>query len=215
MVLHGTCEEYSIPTSGIVSASSQILLCWPEPGEFDRITDLRNRSFVRKWFLDDGLLDPERNRSFLRQGTADLTSAVLAIRCAETGRFLGTIGWSKWDRTKRTAEFGRLAIDLAAVRKLEEPRPRVADEATGLLARLAFERMGMTCLYADVMLSNERSLAVCRRIGMRVAGYHAKTRPTGERIDMVRFELTQDIRGRAELPLELGRLPLGQEALAG
>lgn len=215
MGLPGTREESFIPTSGVVAINSQIVLSWPEPEEFDRITDLRNRSFVRKWFLDDGLLDPERNRGFLRQDAADLTSAVLAIRCAASGLFLGTIGWSRWDRHERTAEFGRLAIDLAAVRRLGAPRPRVAREATGLLAWLAFERMGMTCLYADVMLGNERSLAVCRRIGMRVADYHAKTRPNGERIEMVRFELSQDAPGRAGLRLEAGRSRQDQEALAG
>lgn len=207
MLSQGVWEELSIPMSGVVSAGSQVLLGWPEPREFDRITALRNRSFVRKWFLDDGLLDAERNRGFLAKNASDLTSAVLAVRCAKTGAFLGTIGWSQWDRHHRTAEFGRLAIDVAGVRGLGKPRPRVAHEATRLLARLAFERLGMTCLYADVMRSNEKSLAVCRRLGMRVAAYPVKTRPNGERIEMVRFELTQGDRS----PRHVERRIAGEE----
>lgn len=201
-------EELSIPTSGVLSASPLILLGWPEPREFDRITALRNRSFVRRWFLDDGLLDAERNRGFLQENSSDLTSAVLSIRCAKSGAFLGTIGWSQWDRQRGTAEFGRLAIDVAGVRGLGKPRPRVAHEATRLLARFAFERLGMTCLYADVMRSNEKSLAVCRRLGMRVAAYPVKTRPNGERIEMVRFELTQ----RDRSPRHVERRIAGEEA---
>lgn len=181
----------TIPRSGALCASPHLVLCWPEPGEFDRITRLRNRDWVRKWFLDDRLLDYEANRHYLRTAPAALSSGLLVVRWREDGRFLGTLGWSNWDRERRQAEFGRLAVDLTEIRQLPKPRPHVAYEALALLATWAFERMELVRLYSDVMAGNWKSMAVCRRLGMRDAGLHQKQRRDGEPVTMIRYELAR------------------------
>lgn len=180
-----------IPRSGALCASPHLVLCWPEPVEFDRITLLRNRTWVRKWFLDDRLLDYEANRRYLQTAPAALSSGLLVVRWREDGRFLGTMGWSQLDVDQRKAEFGRLAVDLAEIRQLPRPRPHVAREALALLATWAFERMGLVLLYSDVMAENWKSMAVCRRLGMRNVGFHQKQRPDGKAITMARYELTR------------------------
>lgn len=185
-------DKLVIQTSGVLCRNGRILLHWPEAHEFDLMTALRNRPSIRRWFLDDRGLDLAENRTFLMKNGEDPKTAVLAIRWVEDQHFLGTIGWSDWDQNQRRAQFGRLIVDPSALRKLSKPRPRLAEEASQLLMGFAFENMGLLSLYADVILYNRRSISLCRRIGMHPIFTHAKRRPSGEELEMMRLEIARE-----------------------
>lgn len=175
--------------SSVMCSNGRIALGWPGPRDFDSITVLRNRLYVRKWFIDDRPIDLEDNRRFLAGVKKGASSAVLVIRWAENGMFLGTVGWSDWDKERRVAQFGRLAVELRNLRFLKEPRPHVATEACFLLMEFAFANMGLNALYAEVLLSNKRSIHLCERIGMQRVAIFPKLRPTGEPLEMARYEI--------------------------
>lgn len=98
-----------IPLTGILCKGKYVSLAWPEEEVFDAITALRNRS--RAAFFDSTIIDRQKNRAWLGDLSTRPQQATLAVRWTETGTFLGTIGWSKWDPSKRTAQFGRIVFD--------------------------------------------------------------------------------------------------------
>jgi hypothetical protein len=69
-----------IPTEGVVAKGSGVVLGWPQPGEYDLITELRNRSSIRRYFLDARPLDLEANREWLASGMRRNVEGLLSIR---------------------------------------------------------------------------------------------------------------------------------------
>jgi len=186
----------ALPLDGPVAAGEMVELGWPEPGEFDLITALRNRPAVRRCFLDPRPLDPVANREWLARGMRRPREGLLSLRLGEKRKFCGTIGWSGYDPDQRTFEIGRLAIDLAAVRPyragFRAGYPGVAVDASAALLRFAFERMGLDTV-TSVFLADR---ALARRVnllaGGRLAGEGERQRSDGSSVRVTCFRLTRE-----------------------
>lgn len=184
-----------IPLTGLLCRGAVVELGWPEPDEFDRITALRNRPAVRRWFLDDRPIDPEANRIWLASGMNRPWDALLAIRWRVDGSLLGTVGWSDWDLTKATASFGRIMVDSGALRALElprtQPRTRPMLDALHAMRLYAFEVMGLERGTSFYVAGNSLSARINRVIGLREIGRSLRTRPDGQSVAVIETELTR------------------------
>jgi RimJ/RimL family protein N-acetyltransferase len=127
---------------------------------------------------------------------AGSSPSVLAIRWAANGLFVGMIGWTDWDRQRRTACFGRLAVDLSAIRQL--PRSSlsgyrgVALDAALALRDFAFERMELMELTTWYIVGNVLSARLNRAVGMVERGRIVRVRDDGTSVETVELYLTRD-----------------------
>jgi len=184
-----------IPTEGTLTIGRRILLAWPKPEEFDCITELRNRPQVRRFFLDPRPIDAAVNREWLATGMRRGEEGLLSIRWVRSDAFLGTIGWTDWDRCLKTACFGRLMVDHHALRRLykkvDPSYPGVALDAAMSLRDYAFDEMalkGMTTWYFE---GNTLAARVNAAIGMVPLGLRSRLRPDGSSIRTVELRLTR------------------------
>jgi RimJ/RimL family protein N-acetyltransferase len=184
-----------VVTEGVLLQRGTIVLGWPLESEFDTITELRNANSVRRWFVDDRPLDAERNRRWLASEMDRPREALLSIRRADDGLFLGMLGWTDWHRERRTAVFGRLAIDCRRTAPLLTNHVSsirgIALQATLALRDYAFEVMGLVRLSTAYMADNILAARVNRAVGLiEKRRYHAR-RPDGRIVEMVELALVR------------------------
>jgi len=182
-----------IPVAGVLCHGSAVELAWPEPAEFDSITELRNRTTVRRWFLDDRPIDREANRAWLAGGMNRPWEALLAVRWRADGSLIGTVGWSSWDLDTACASFGRIMVDRQALRGLRRPgdrqRTRPMLDALYAIRTYAFEVMGLERAVSFYVVGNSLASRLQRAIGLREVGRSLRTRPDGRTVDVIETEL--------------------------
>lgn len=187
---------WSIPVQGPVAEGECVRIGWPEGSELDAITALRNRSDVRRQFLDRRVLDPDRNREWLRRGMNRPYEAVLAIRIKADDAFVGVIGWSKGDAVERSFELGRVMVDA---RKLVRYRsffpagyPGVAVDAGIAMRDFAFTILGLELVRMTVIEGNRLSLQAAIVGGGRVVGTRIHRRDDGGATRLIDLECSRE-----------------------
>jgi RimJ/RimL family protein N-acetyltransferase len=169
---------------------------WPVPGEYDRITALRNRDAVRAKFLDSRPLDVIANREWLAHGMRRPQEAVLSIRLADDDTWVGAIGWSGYDPAQGTMEFGRMMVEVASVlphRERLPPRyPGIAADASSALRDFVFSRMGVTRLTFAILSDNALSRRTALLGGARPIGERVVDLANGSRVTLTDLEMTRD-----------------------
>jgi RimJ/RimL family protein N-acetyltransferase len=203
-----------IALSGALAEGQLVRLCWPDPGEYDLITALRNQPSRRRWFIDDRPLDAGKNRAWLGGGMNRPAEALLSIRWRADSRFLGTIGWSGWDPRARRADFGRLALDHQVLHHLRLAFPAqyagVAMDAVSSLAVFAFTRMNLLAATICFLEDNHRSAYLAANLGFEPRQTTLAVRPGGARIGLIEMEMTKarhDARAAGGLILTHRRSP--------
>lgn len=172
-----------------------IQLTSPTPDDFGRLTELRNRDSIRRWFFDDRPLDPENNRKWLEANARRKDAKLLVIRSCIDNRFLGSAGWLHYDDSEGTIEFGRVAVDRAGYLALARSlgyAPRITDEAAFLLIGFAFRELGVLRIRTEVICGNHSSSALCLRAGFTLIGQSMGFRPNGQSLPVEIFELKRD-----------------------
>jgi RimJ/RimL family protein N-acetyltransferase len=186
----------AVQTKGILCESELLTIGWPDPAEFDQITSLRNLKYVRKWFLSDAPINRDRNREWLMTGMNRPYESLLTIRFKPQSFFLGMIGWSDWDTVDNSAWFGRLALDLRALRAIASQLPNdydgVALDAARTLVDYAFEIMELCRIHTYYMAANEFAAQVNRSVGMVETGQQIRFRKDGTPIPTVELQLTRE-----------------------
>lgn len=189
-------KGYPIPTSGTLCESGLLSLGWPEEHEFDLITRLRNRGYVRKWFLNDRVIDVETNRRWLAEGMNRPKEALLSVRLKGGGNFLGTVGWSDWDLEQAGAWFGRVAVDPSRPKEVAGRFPQdyagVALDATMTLRDFAFTRMRLEQLFTYFFVGNAFAERLNSRVGMQETGRSTRTRADGTAVETVEPRMTRE-----------------------
>ncbi len=180
-----------LPLQGALCRRGSIVLGWPTPDEFGLITALRNRPAVRRWFLDDRPLDPQRNEAWLSGGMDRPREALLSIRWE--GAFVGTAGWADWDPQLRRGSFGRLALDRtrlsAMASKATAPRNGIAVEATLALRDYGFSAMALDRADTWYVAGNAFAARVNRIVGMVEQRRVVRTRPGGAEVGVIELSL--------------------------
>jgi len=186
----------AIPLAGPLFAGRCVTVGWPEPDEYDRITALRNRDAVRERFLDPRPLDPVRNREWLAHGMRRPHEAVLAVRLAAGGVFVGAIGWSGYDPETGEFELGRVMVDGRALLPFRDTLPAdypgIAADAGMALRDFAFGRMGVKRMTSVVIGDNALSRRAVLLGGARPVDTVAARRSDGTEVTLLRLEMTRD-----------------------
>ena len=184
-----------INTSGLLWEGEYIALYWPEPDEFDRLTDLRNTPQVRQWFLDDRPLDPVNNRIWLASGMNKPVEALLSIRLKTNQALLGMIGWSDWDFENHIAWFGRIAIDRSAIKQTQPLLPDgykgVTLDAAFTLRDFVFLRMHLEAGYTYYFSGNKLAERINQSIGMKELRRVQRNRPDGTSVETIEMGMTR------------------------
>ena len=166
---------------------------WPEPEEIDALTALRNRPQIRNKFLDPKVLDPERNREWIRHGMQRPFEALLSIRLKPSRALAGAIGWSRGDPDEGSIELGRVMIDAAIVHRHREALPAdyvgVAADAGTALRDFAFRELGLTVIRSVFIGANRLSRRAVLLGGGRIVGSSRARRADGSEVDLVSLEL--------------------------
>lgn len=189
-------KPYPVKTSGTLCESDLLSLGWPEEHEFDLITTLRNRSYARKWFLNDRVIDLEANRRWLAHGMNRPKEALLSVRLKRGGSFLGTVGWSDWDLERAEASFGRIAVDPRRLKEVASHFPRhyggVALDASVTIVDFAFARMGLKHIFTYFIAGNLFAERLHRRLGMQEVRRATRTRGDGTAVETVELLMTRE-----------------------
>ena len=192
----GAAPGWSIPLQGPLTEGTCVRIGWPEDAELDAITALRNRSDVRRQFLDQRVLDVDGNRDWLRHGMNRPYEAVLSIRMKLDGAFIGAIGWSKGDPVERSFELGRVMVDapmMVRYRDVFPPDyPGVAVDAGTALRDFAFTTMELAVLRMVVIEANRLSQRAAVAGGARVVGTRAERRSDGSEVRLIDLECSRE-----------------------
>lgn len=188
-------KQYLINTSGRLCDGELISIGWPERAEYNTITALRNKPQVKKWFLDNSVLDPIANQHWIETRMRRPEEALLSIRLKHSDTVLGIIGWSDWDIQKRTACFGRLAVDTAKICELAyQFSPNyvgVALDAAMTLRDFAFLRMNLHQMFTYYIVGNGYAERINKTLGLAETGRSLRIRPDGTKIITVEMALTR------------------------
>ena len=188
-------SAHAIPTTGVLVRGQLVVIGWPEPHEFDAITALRNAGSVRRWFVDDKPLDPQRNREWLLTGMKRPTEALLSIRLAATGVLLGVCGWSDWIPAEGVVTLGRFAMSIEKLRAMRLELPigykSIAYECEIIMRDFAFRELRVEKIVTSYMVGNRHAARVNHEMGLSVIGQSDYTRPDGSRLKLVNLELSR------------------------
>lgn len=157
----------------LITRDERVSLRILAPEHFDRVTHLRNRPGVRRWFKDTRPLDPAASREWLRRAALNEIDPVYAVHSAGSGLWLGIAGWTiRTSPAGTEAEVGRILLDSEAMRKLPEHERRELRGLGLLVATVAmdhiFETTGAERARACVRPENHLSKKLCRGLGMSV-----------------------------------------------
>jgi len=195
-VLDTSVSAPTLPLTGPLFDGRCVRVGWPEPDEFDRITSLRNRPQVRGRFLDPRALDLQRNRDWLAHGMQRPREALLSIRLAANGTWVGTIGWTGYDPDRRELDVGRIMVDAQAVlphrASLPDGYPGVGVDAGRALRDYVFSRLDLATMTCVVIGDNALSRRTVLMGGLRPVGTSESTRPDGTKVGLIRFAMTRD-----------------------
>jgi RimJ/RimL family protein N-acetyltransferase len=185
--------QYPIGITGVVCVGKQVIIGWPEPHEYNLITNLRNKDSVREWFFDDRLLDVEENKIWLANIIRRPKDALLSIRFKKDDSFLGTIGWSDWNLRSHTAFFGRLSVDKSALKKIWAALPQdycgVAIDSGIAIRDFAMENMGINTIKTYVFSNNTIALNVNQALGLVEVNRILKTKINGDNVEIIEMQL--------------------------
>ena len=188
----GAAPGWSIPLQGPLTEGKCVRIGWPEDAELDAITALRNRPDVRRQFLDQRVLDLDRNREWLRHGMNRPYEAVLSIRMKVDGAFIGAIGWSKGNPAERSFELGRVMVDAHTLVRYRDffpaHYPGVAVDAGTAIRDFAFTRLGLQVQRMVVIEANRLSQRAAVAGGGRVVGTRTERRSDGNEIRLIDLE---------------------------
>jgi RimJ/RimL family protein N-acetyltransferase len=188
---------YPIKIGGTLCEGQMLSIGWPNSTEFDKITNLRNKASVRKYFLDNRVLDTLQNRKWLESGMKRPKEALLSIRFKVNNCFLGTVGWSDWDVEMKTACFGRLMIDHAKVKEVKHLLPKtykgIAIDACMTLRDFAMTKMEIEFLRTYLFVNNTRAKKVNTIIGLEEIKRSTRQQTDGTNIDTIEMLLTKAI----------------------
>lgn len=185
---------HRFPFQGTLCGRGAIALAWPEPDEFDAITELRNQDAVRRWFIDDRRLDPETNRKWL-ENIERPKDALLTVRLATNQRFLGMIGWSNWDRDNASICIGRLALDSKALKDLlrtANVKQSFALDAAKAVRDFVFRELEVNVITTWYIAGNELAARINSGIGMVETGRRTRKRPCGDELQTVELSLDRE-----------------------
>lgn len=189
-------KEYPIETTGVLCEGQLITIGWAEEHEYDLITNLRNKSSVREWFLDSRFLDITQNRTWLEKGMQRPKESLLTIRFKNDNSFLGTIGWTDWNLITATACFGRLTVDTQKMKQLKNSFPNnyigVGVDASMTIRDFAFSKMqieiGETYLLADNLMAKK----VNESIGLKEVSRGVRLKPDGIKVETIEMRITKN-----------------------
>ena len=92
---------------GLITRDERVSLRILTPEHFDRVTALRNRPGVRRWFKDTRPLDLAVSREWLRRASHNPIDPVYAVHSEYSGLWLGIAGWDDPDWHGRRRGRGR------------------------------------------------------------------------------------------------------------
>ena len=126
----------------------------------------------------------EEHRRWYERVTTSESTLMFAVDDRESGEFLGCVWLQGIDRHHRKAE---VRILLGAPSQLGKGR---GTDALTTLRRVAFDRTGLSKLYAEVLETNERACRAFEAAGFRREGLLLDDRfVDGESRSVVRFGL--------------------------
>jgi RimJ/RimL family protein N-acetyltransferase len=196
VTIAGSGAAARIPLDGVLFEGQCVRIGWPELTEFDAITELRNRSGVRRQFLDSRPLDLEQNRRWLSEITRRPHDALLAIRLKPGNRLVGTIGWTDWNPIERSIEVGRIMVDtrmLAECRDaLPADHPGVALDAGLALRDFAFRTLGVDLLRTKFIADNRLAKRLNLAVGGRIVTTSVVACADGRRLKVAHVDITRD-----------------------
>jgi RimJ/RimL family protein N-acetyltransferase len=131
----------------------------------------RNQEHIRRWFLDDAPIAPERHRAWYADYQQRDDDFVFLIERRGPGwQPVGQAALYRVDRRERSGEFGRLLIGPAEARG-----QGLAREATCALLAAAHERLGLEEVHLEVRAENTRAIALYLACGFQVVDRTATT----------------------------------------
>ena len=167
-------------------------VCYPLPSDYPFLIALRNRADVRRWFIDNRVLEVAQAAAWLAARSTRRDDVLLLIRHRKRDLNIGSIGWTQLNEASKTAEFGRLALDPEVLRRMARD-----DESRSILAELAldaclavrdyaFSELGLTAMLTCYKTGNVAAAAINKACGMMPS---AKTE--GVEDGMTYLELTR------------------------
>jgi len=188
-------NNYPVNTTGILCKSKILAIGWPDPPEYDKITELRNRGNTRKWFFDTQEVSSIENRIWIESGCNRPKESILSIRLIKDNTFLGTVGWTNWDLEMRTANFGRLAVDLSKIKQLVSlfppDYPGVAIDACLTMRDFGMTTMQLNTIITFLKADNFMAKKVNESIGMKEVRRYNKAGSDGIPVETIEMRLTR------------------------
>jgi len=188
-------KEYNINTTGVLCSGLLVTIGWPESDEYDTITSLRNKSVVRKWFLDSRMLDIQKNRVWLEKGMCRPKESLLSIRFKKDNTFLGTIGWTNWDLISARACFGRLVIDQITLGKIKQNLPNdyygVVIDACVAVRDFAMTRMNLEFIDTYLLANNYHAKKINETLGLKEIDKDIVKMDNGINVEILKMQLTR------------------------
>jgi len=174
-----------------------VRVCWPSADEFDDVIRLNNSPQMLRWSFEGTAVDPGWIWIQLRFRLGTPQSAQLVIRSIHSNRFLGTIGWSDWDRVNGAAWLGQLVLDVTSLRQFalhraDRPGTGLALDAGMAFRDYLFERLGLSVLHTYYLPGNVLSERITTSAGLRVYDSTNWTRADGSTVTMMLTRLSRE-----------------------
>jgi RimJ/RimL family protein N-acetyltransferase len=135
-----------------------------EESDLEMTLGWRNRDDIRKWFITQNIISPERHKNWFSNYKNKVDDFIFVIESkAHENSPVGQVSLYNIDYQLRKGEFGRLMIgeSLAAGKGL-------AKEATRLIIQYAFEILQLDEVYLSVLAENERAIQLYKSCGFFV-----------------------------------------------
>lgn len=123
----------------------------------------RNRPEIRCWFFHSQEISWEQHLAWFAQYTANPHDFVFIIEDLNTGQPVGQVALYYLDEQARRCEYGRLMMGEDAARG-----KGLAKQATLLLCKWGFERLGVDEIYLEVLENNLAARAVYTACGFEL-----------------------------------------------
>jgi len=184
-----------------VCGGTHVDVCVPEPSDYPFLIALRNQEGVRRWFLDDRVIELAAGIEWLAARACGHDDVLFLIRHRIRNINIGSIGWCHLDHDNGSVELGRLALDSAALRRLVrsgEPRSvirNLALDASLALREHAFRHLGIDTIRTCYKPDNIAAAEINRACGMRIC-----QAPENSPANLVYLQLTRTEWERILLP---------------
>lgn len=131
------------------------------------VTNLRN--IFRENFFDNRKLTLKDSEKWFKKLDIPKES-LLIIRLKKNNLMIGVVGWSNWDNTKKTAEFGKLIIHFRTLLKFFN-KSEIKDLPNSIIKStidFGFNEMGLNKIYTKTKKTNLNSIEIQKRIGLKI-----------------------------------------------